>query len=295
MSETPHIPVLLQDVVTHLAVAADDIVLDGTLGFGGHAQALMATLGPQGRYIGLDTDPAAIEFCRQRFQKQPNCTIVHARYPQFRDVLSKAGIPNVNVMLLDLGISSFQLDHPERGFTFQGNAPLDMRMNPDPDNQTGADILNTYSKEALITMFTDWGELRRCEKLVDKIIENRPVTTVDQLIWHIKKGFYFNNNRKLYMSTCAQVFQAIRIEVNQELEALDSFLEHCLDVLAPGGRVGIISFHSLEDRRVKQFIKAHKFELTQNSKHVIQATQEEIRQNPRSRSAKLRVFTTRSE
>ncbi len=207
-------------------------------------------------------------------------------------MLKKLNQPKIDKVLVDLGVSSWQIDQPERGFSFQKDGPLDMRMNAS-EGQTASDILQHYETEALLAMFKTGGELRRPEKLVQRLIEKRksePISTTLQLVEHIKKSFYFRNQRTLFMKTCAQVFQALRMEVNQELQNLGIFLEALESHLNPSGRVAIITFHSLEDRLVKQFFKSNSHFQPINKK-VISPTYAQTQHNPRSRSAKLRVYS----
>ena len=291
-SASPHIPVLYQACMEHLDIEPDDIVLDGTLGFGGHSQGILDQLGPQGRLIGLDQDPYAIQFCQSRFSNYPQTHLVQLNFSQFSKALANENVRFINKGLLDLGMSSYHLDSSERGFSFLKSEPLDMRMNP-KNPLSATMILSDYSEESLTQMFQTYGDLYRCQKLVSNIIyfrKQHALETTDDLIQIIKKSFFFKNRRSLYMKTCSQVFQALRIEVNQEFDHLSSFLNQVLDFLAPKGRIAIISFHSSEDRLVKHFIKGHKSLIKPCYKGVLTASQTEIKQNSRSKSAKLRVF-----
>jgi len=288
-NNSPHIPIMVKQIEDFLDIQPNDIILDGTIGFGGHASQLLTHLSDKGLLIGLDQDQEAVNYCKNKFKNTPNVIIEHENFANFQKNLKNK---KINKVLIDLGMSSFHLDLSNRGFTFQGSEPLDMRMN-DKNELTAEKILNTYSEDNLIEIFKSYGELYKPEKFSSKILESRkktPYKTTDQLVQTIKKGFYFRNKRSVYMRTCAQVFQALRIEVNQELAALENFLSNILDYLAPNGKIAILSFHSLEDRQVKQFGKKNKFNFQKQSTKVIKPTQTEIKSNPRSKSAKLRLF-----
>lgn len=298
---TPHIPVLLHEVLQNLQLTEIDIVLDGTLGFGGHSFEILKKI-PQGILIGIDQDPQAIRFCQDRFGRtlnpplpslpQPTVYFEHIRFDQFESVLEKNHISKLSKVLLDLGMSSYQLDSSDRGFSFQKQEPLDMRMNPN-SSMTAATILNAYSPDELTKVFRLYGEIYKPDRFIEQILQFRavkPFMNNPDLVFCIKKGFYFRNKRSLFMRTCAQVFQALRIEVNSELTALKSFLEHILPWMADDGRIAIISFHSLEDRMIKEFGKKHDDILKPVQKKVIHPSQNEIRRNSRARSAKLRVY-----
>ena len=290
-----HSPVLIDPVIEFLDIQPDDIVLDCTVGFGGHAALLLPLLGEKGRYIGLDRDEAAWAFCRERFADNPKFEAIHTTFADFKSVLDRLGLPHITKCLVDLGISSFQLDHPERGFSFLTDAPLDMRMDAQA-KLDAATILNTYPPTELSRIFIEFGELRNPAKLVDTIFDTRKklrYATTFQLVDTIKKSFFFKNSRPFYMKTCSQVFQALRIEVNGELDQLNRCLTQLTDSLARGGRAAFISFHSTEDRIIKYFVKARPDTLARVTKKAISATQTEIRANSRSKSAKVRVFEKR--
>jgi 16S rRNA (cytosine1402-N4)-methyltransferase len=288
-----HIPVLLDDTVNGLDIQPNDIVLDGTIGFAGHSNEILKRLSG-GQLIGLDRDPDALAYCQQHCVSTQN-SAVHLfpiNYADFPKALEELKINKVNKMFLDIGISSYQLDSLDRGFSYQHDAPLDMRMNP-KSKLTARQILKFYSKEDLTRIFTEYGELRNCHKFVDHCLalqSKSSLNTTFELIELIKKSFFFKNKRFLFIKTCAQVFQSLRIEVNQELEQLKTFLSLIEDHLEVDGIVGIITFHSLEDRMVKQFVKDKRGVFKKMTKHVIQATQQEIRNNSRAKSAKLRLF-----
>jgi len=295
-----HNPVLLTETLTHLDIQPTDIVIDATLGYGGHTSAILPQL-THGHLIGIDQDPTAIAYCQDRFKTTPSLTIYHDNFENISSIFQKflsqhQGLlqndpNNPTKILADLGLSSVHLDRSGRGFSFQKSEPLDMRMNTTTP-MTAAHFLNTASAEDLDHALKNYGELYRTEKVIDYILTTRPThpfALTDDLVLAIKKGFFFRNSRSLYMRTCAQVFQAIRMAVNDEVGVLTRFLENASTLLAPQGRIALITFHSIEDRIVKQFFASHpQFEMA--TKKVIKPNQAEIRQNSRSRSAKLRVY-----
>lgn len=287
-----HIPVMKDVVMTQLCPTPTDIIVDGTCGYGGHGAALLNALGPTGRYIGIDRDPMAVSTCQTRFSAYKNATIHCANFTDFPTLLQHHSPPYFTKFLLDLGVSSVQLDTPERGFSHRFNAPLDMRMNQTQSGLCAKTVLNTYSASALSDLFYTYGELRHNKKLVDTLITQRkkkPIEQTDDLKEAIKKSYFFRHKRALFMKTCSQVFQAIRIEVNQELQHLEQVLRqlelyHHTPFLA-----FIISFHSLEDTRIKHFVK-HSPVLELVGNKAIKASKEERQKNSRSRSAVARLI-----
>lgn len=285
----PHVPVLVEPILVQLDIQPNDVVLDGTLGFGGHAREILAKLGPEGRYIGVDQDPDALAYCKEAFKEESRLSFLHSNFAQ---VDQKLGSIQLDKVLLDLGMSSFHLDSSGRGFSFQKDEPLDMRMNPTL-GKTARDVLMTYDAQALSDLFFHYGDLHHNKRLVEAVISARKAskqalrTTVD-LVGLIRASY--NGSRPMMMKISSQVFQALRIEVNQEFNVLEKALSALVALLKPEGRMAVITFHSGEDRLVKQFVKRHLDILEPLTKHVIQATQDEIRQNSRSKPAKLRVF-----
>ena len=286
-----HIPIMKDIILEHLAIQPTDIVVDGTLGFAGHGQALASELSKDGVFIGIDQDTDALAHSKPLFEPQHNAHIFHANYSDLSSCLSTLELRHFDKCLLDLGVSSFQFDVAERGFSHRFEAKLDMRMNKE-QALSAIDVLNTYDKEQLSHIFYNYGELRHNKKLVESIIEARkqqPIETTNELQRLIKKSYYFYNKRSLYIKCCSQVFQAIRIEVNQEFEHLERFLESLVDITIPGSTIAIITFDSLEDKLVKTFVKQSDiFEACE--KKVLKASKDERQKNPRSRSAKLRLF-----
>ncbi len=287
--EPHHVPVLAAEVLNFLAPQPGQIIVDATVGAGGHARLLAERLGPAGHLIGLDRDERMLALARPRLS-QSSCqvSLVQENIERLREVLDHLGIAAVDGVLADLGICSDQLDDPERGFTFQQSGPLDMRMDASA-GESAAGLLRRLSERELADLFWKYGEERLSRRIARRIVETRrrePLQTTDQLAQLVRHCVPRPRGRQFDPAT--RVFQALRIAVNDELPALDRFLEKLPGCLKPGGRVVMISFHSLEDRRVKQTLRdrRHWQVLT---KKPIQAGEEELRQNPRARSAKLRA------
>jgi 16S rRNA (cytosine1402-N4)-methyltransferase len=287
----PHKPVLVKEILVQLGIEKQDRILDGTVGFGGHTSCFLEIIGNDGIIVGLDIDSKAVSYVKNAFQAYDNVHIYQDSYVNFMTYAEKLNV-SFNKILIDLGYSSFQLDASKRGFSFLINEPLDMRMNTNHTKLTARQILNTYNENDLARIFIDFGELFNPQKLVRNIRQTRKkaeIKTTFDLVEIIKKSFYFHNKRSLYMKICSQVFQALRIEVNKELENLATFLENLKNIKA-GTMVGIISFHSLEDRIVKNFVRNNKIDFKRINKKVIKASLEEIKLNLRAKSAKLRIF-----
>lgn len=289
-----HKPVLLNEVFQLLALKPGMTVLDGTVGSGGHAEAILQAIGPSGHLIGLDRDPEAIQRTRERLKTvSRNVTLLHSNFSRIHQALSSLNIRKVNAVLLDIGISSEQLDEPKRGFSFTRDGPLDMRMDQSA-GPSAADLIAGAAAEELASMFREYGEERFAKKIAHAIVRERAkksVTTTAELA-NIIAGVTPARFRFGRIHPATRVFQALRIAVNQELRALDEALPQAFDALAPLGRLAVISFHSLEDRRVKQFFvgKKQSGEGKILTKKPVQAAPEELRENPRARSAKLRVI-----
>jgi 16S rRNA (cytosine1402-N4)-methyltransferase len=283
----PHIPVLCDSVVTALAIQPNDHVLDGTLGFGGHAQAILNHLSDDGRYIGLDQDPAAISYCQSVFQLDSRVSIHQCNFRDIHRVLD-ASVP-VNKVLIDLGVSSYQLDHETRGFSFQhADAPLDMRMDP-THAQSAASLLNTAVEHELATIFNQNADLD-APKLVQNIVSfraNRAFESTNDLLSVIKQSFYFRNSRRNYIAMVQRVFQAIRMAVNDELVALQTFVQTIPNYMPSGSRLAVICLHSGESKRLKRILPAS---LTPVQKKVIKPTYAERKKNSRAACAQLRIY-----
>ncbi len=307
--EFGHTSVLLHETIDSLRVRPDGVYVDGTLGGGGHASLLCARLGDGGRLIGIDQDADAIRAATERLQAfADRVTIVRSNYADTPRVLADLGIGGVDGIYLDLGVSSYQLDTPERGFTYREDAPLDMRMDQ-RQVRTAADIVNTCGEEELYRIIRDYGEERFARNIARHIVRMRqeqPIRTTGQLTEAVKAAIPMRV-RATGGHPAKQTFQALRIELNGELRVLEDSIDAMIGLLNPGGRLAIITFHSLEDRIVK-----NKFRKNENpctcppefpicvcgkksrgkviTRKPVLPSQEEMGENRRSKSAKLRVF-----
>jgi 16S rRNA (cytosine1402-N4)-methyltransferase len=283
--EPGHLSVLPEETLRLLDPKPGETWVDGTTGGGGHARMIAERIAPAGRLIALDQDPAMLALARQRLDQLP-VTMVHANFDQVADVLRNLGIERVNGMLADLGFSSDQMDDTTRGLSFQREGPLDMRLDTTAGS-TAADLVNSMSEAGLADLFYEYGEERKSRWVAKRIVERRKErkfeTTAD-LADLVRKCV----PRSGKIDPATRVFQALRIAVNDELGALDRLLAVLPGIVAPGGRVGIISFHSLEDRRVKQAFRNEAHWMVRTKKPV-EAGETETARNPRARSAKLRV------
>ncbi len=281
-----HRPVLLDEVVSGLDPKPGAVLLDGTVGAGGHARALAERVGPSGRVIGLDRDPAMLALAEEATRGLP-VTLVQSSYDDADSVLDDLGIDRVDGILLDLGLSSDQLSWADRGFSFSQDGPLDMRFDP-KTRKSAADLVNDLSEKELADLIYELGEERHSRRIAWRIVENRrvePIVTTARLAEIVRKSV---PGKWGPIDPATRTFQALRIAVNRELEILDETLLNVAQWLEPGGRVAIVSFHSLEDRRVKHAFRNDP-ELDVLTKKPVTASAEEIRTNPRARSAKLRV------
>jgi 16S rRNA (cytosine1402-N4)-methyltransferase len=286
---TVHRPVLVDEVIEGLEPAEGAILADGTVGAGGHAAELARRVGPAGRIIGLDRDPAMLTLARDTTAGLP-VTLVHAPYSALRTVLDELGIGRVGGVLLDLGLSSDQLSWPQRGFSFMADGPLDMRFDPTSSGPTAAALLASLGEAFLARVFLDYGEERFSRRIARRIVETRkkePIQTTRQLAELVRQSVP-GRFRHGPIDPATRVFQALRILVNDELGHLDATLESLPEVLTVGGRAAIISFHSLEDRRVKWAFRIDP-RWTVITRKPVTATAQEVAVNPRARSAKLRV------
>ena len=301
--------VLFAECMEGLAIKPDGIYVDGTLGGGGHSSGICARLGANGTLIGIDRDTDALQAAEKRLEPYACRKIfVQSNYAQIKEVLTDLQIDKIDGALLDLGVSSFQLDNPERGFSYMQRAPLDMRMSQD-DSFTAYDVVNDYDAGALRSIITRYGEERWAARIADFIVKARkdkPIETTTELVDIIKAAI----PAKIRMQKghpAKQTFQAIRIELNRELEVLQNNLDDMIELLNPGGRICIITFHSLEDRIVKTNFKRNENPCTCPSdfpvcvcgkkskgkvitRKPILPSEEELEVNSRSKSAKLRVF-----
>ncbi len=287
---TIHTPVLLEETIRFLDPVAGGIYIDGTLGLGGHAEKILQTCEPSGRVIGFEWDASALELARKRLAPfGERFYALNRNYSEIMAGLTETGIDKVDGLFLDLGVSSLQFDSGERGFSYQADGPLDMRMDKRGD-VTAEEIINNCSKEELADIFYYYGEERQARRIAAHIVTERNrtrITTTSQLA-RIVAGAVPRKfqPRKIHVAT--KVFQALRIAVNKELDNLAEILDSLATILKPGGRVCIISFHSLEDRLVKRKFKDNP-ELHVLTKKPVIPGAEEIRMNPRARSAKLRA------
>jgi len=282
-----HVPVLPKEVIFYLNISTNGIYLDGTVGLGGHAALILDHLSPKGHLIGTDRDNEALLLCNKRLSGYPTpVSLFHNSYHNFNAILDELGIDQVNGFILDLGLSSLQMDSHVRGFSYSTDSDLDMRFDSSQEIKASG-ILNHLSENDLANVIFQYGEERRSRAIAKSIVKMRPLTTVFDLVESIRRSTPPNHRDR----TLARVFQAIRIKVNGELEKLENFLSTFRDRLVIGGRVAIISFHSLEDRLVKHSFKdlAKEGVLSILTKKPVIATNEEMAENRRSRSAKLRV------
>jgi 16S rRNA (cytosine1402-N4)-methyltransferase len=284
-----HRPVLANEILTWLAPRAGSIVVDGTVGGGGHAALLASRLLPTGRLIGLDRDPAMLNLAREAVMGLP-VSLYLSSYRDVKRALEELGIDQVQGVLLDLGLSSDQLGWSNRGFSFVVDGALDMRFDPNSLTPSAEDLVNQLTAEELARIFFEYGEERFCRQIARGIVEARqrePIRTTTQLADLIRRCMP-RLTRNGSIDPATRVFQALRIAVNDELEQLTTALGQIPDILAPGGRFAVISFHSLEDRRVKYAFKTDA-RLNVLTKKPLTASAHELAVNPRSRSAKLRV------
>lgn len=278
-----HIPVLLDEVVQALVRRVDGTYIDGTLGAGGHAEAILKATAPAGRLLGLDGDPQALTIAQETLAPFADRTIlVRSNFTQLYSVAAAHNMLPADGVLLDLGLSSMQLANVERGFSFLGDS-LDMRMD-DRTELTAADIVNEYDEEDLADLIFKLSEEHASRRIARWIVENRPITSAKELADVIERAV--GRHGKTHPAT--RTFQALRIAVNHELENIETVLPQIAQVVRTGGRVAIITFHSLEDRIVKNFFKED-MDWKNLTKHPIKPTYQQTRENPRARSAKLRV------
>ncbi len=281
-----HVPVMPKEVLSLLNISPNGMYVDGTIGNGGHSSLIQDNLSSQGHLIGVDRDGEAIKLCNNILSGDSNrLTLFNDSYHHLDSILDELGISQVNGILLDLGLSSFQLDSKSRGFSYKYNSKLDMRFDI-TQKPKAYDIVNESSRDELADIIYNYGEERRSRAIAKRIITMRPIHTVSELVEAIRRSTPPKNRIK----TITRVFQAIRIAVNGELEKLDLFLSCFNKRLCVGGRIAIISFHSLEDRKVKHSFRKLKSEgeIKILTKKPIVPSPEEISNNFRSRSAKLR-------
>lgn len=298
-----HVPVLYQEVLEMLRPVENGRYIDGTLGAGGHTAGLLAASAPSGRVLGFDRDPDAIAFARQQLAAYgERVHYVNDSYARMGEIAPAVGFAQVDGILLDLGLSSRQLDDSQRGFAFRLDGPLDMRFDQ-TGGETAADLLNNRTEAELAEIFWRYGEEPASRKIARLIVANRPITQTTELAELIATA---SPNRKRRIHPATQIFQALRIAVNHELDAVEQGVPAALSLLKPGGRLAVISFHSLEDRFVKRLFRQWSTACSCPpeqpictcggqaaarliTRKAVQASASEIEQNPRSRSARLRV------
>lgn len=306
--EFNHVSVLLNECLEGLNIKENGIYVDGTLGGAGHSSEILKRLSNEGRLIGIDQDTDALKAAKERLKDYSNVTFVHSNFSNIENVLNNLNIDGVDGILMDLGVSSYQLDEGERGFSYMKDAPLDMRMNRDNDF-SAYNVINEYSEEELYRIIRDYGEEKFARRIASFIVENRQeknIETTLELVEIIKSAIPAKARRE-GPHPAKRTFQAIRIEVNSELSILNKTIEDGVEKLNKGGRMAIITFHSLEDRIVKNKFRdlavscrcpkefpvcvcGEKAKVKVISRKAIEPTKEEVEINPRSRSAKLRVI-----
>ncbi|MBN1640583.1 MAG: 16S rRNA (cytosine(1402)-N(4))-methyltransferase RsmH [Anaerolineae bacterium] len=305
-ADIAHQPVLLEEVLAALRVVAGGLYVDGTVGAGGHAIGILDASAPDGRLLGLDVDPLALAICQRRLAPYGDrVTLVRASYASMGATVAALGQGPVDGVLLDLGMSSMQVDDPARGFSFQSTGPLDMRFDPSAP-RTAAELVNALPERELADLIYQYGEEPASRAIARAIVAARPLHTTTDLAQVVSRAV--RQGRKLHPAT--RTFQALRIAVNDELARLEEGLESALAVLRPGGVLAAISFHSLEDRIVKRWIAresrdcicppdvlecvcGHRARVEALTRKPVRASEREVAQNPRSRSAKLRVARKR--
>lgn len=306
-----HVPVLLNECIDGLNIHPNGIYVDGTAGGAGHSSAIAERLGSGGRLISLDRDPDAVAAASRRLSAYKNAMVVHSNYSRLRDVLDSLDINRVDGILMDLGVSSFQLDEGSRGFSYHSDAPLDMRMSK--EGLSAADVVNTFSEQQLAKIIFEYGEEKFSRRIASNIVSARasaPIETTLQLADIIRNSVPQKARRE--KNPCKKTFQAIRIAVNGELDHLSKGLDDAFHSLKIGGRLAVITFHSLEDRLVKQrfagwckgcicppdfpqCVCGRKPQGILVNKKPIEADEKELERNNRSRSAKLRIIERSAE
>ena len=285
-----HVPVLLKEAIDFLAVKRGGTYLDATVGLGGHSLEIARRLGAPGHLIGFDKDPAALERARERLtaisdDERPAVTLIHG---SFAEAGERVALASLDGMMGDLGVSSLQLGDPARGFSFQAEGPLDMRMNP-MSGETAEQVVNHIDERELADVIYEFGEERRSRRIARAIVRSRPIRTTRQLVEVVSAAARSMKHERIHPAT--RTFQALRIFVNHELDDLQALLKVAPGVLKPGGRLVMISFHSLEDRIVKDALRegAKQGWYRLLTKKPVTASEGEIDRNPRSRSAKMRA------
>jgi len=300
-----HQPVMLREAIEGLSVHPGGRYIDATAGLGGHSAAIIEGALPEGRLLSIDRDPNAILVASQRLSAYGEAVVLaRGEFADIAEIAAEHGFEDLDGVLFDIGVSSLQLEQPGRGFSFQRDEPLDMRMDPDAET-SAADLVNRSDEQALASIIYEYGEERRSRRIARSIVERRPIRTTRELVAAIEAAVGRGRARDIHPATLT--FQALRIAVNEELQQLDVALEAARQLLrAPGGRLVVISFHSLEDRRVKEFFRLHakdcicpprqpvctcdhRATLREVTRRPLRASLDEVNANPRARSARLRV------
>ncbi len=299
----PHLPVLYQQILTALQPFSPGRFIDGTVGAGGHSWGILNASGPDGKVLGCDLDPQALDLARERLSGfGDRAILVQTSYTEMLTEMHRLDWENVNGIVIDLGVSSMQIDTAARGFSFLSDGPLDMRFSP-TQRVSAADLVNHLPENDLANIIWQFGEEQQSRRIARAICSARPLHGTLELAEVIRKA-YAGKPGRIHPAT--RTFQALRIAVNEELQTIETVLPRAIEALAVGGRLAVISFHSLEDRLVKQFFRreskdcicppeqpvctcGHKATIREVSRKPIEADEEEIAQNPRSRSARLRV------
>ena len=303
MSLPVHVPVLLDEVIAGLQAQRGGYFVDCTVGLGGHAAAILEKISPSGRLLGIDADPEAIKVSQDKLSDYGEAvTLVNDNFVNLEAICGRYHFHPVDGILFDIGVSSLQLDTAERGFSFHLDAPLNMRFDPG-QGLTASDIVNSFSEQELAKLIEKYGEERHSRRIARYIVQNRPIATTVELASLVEQA---SSGKRAKIHPATRTFMALRIAVNSELQNLELALKQTINLLRPGGRLTVISYHSLEDRIVKQFMRyaassclcppgtvvcrcGHVPTLKLISRKVIKPTSLEIESNPRSRSAKLRI------
>jgi len=303
MSLPVHVPVLLDEVIAGLQPQRGDYFVDCTVGLGGHAAAILEKISPPGRLLGIDADPEAIKLSQDKLSDYGEAvTLVNDNFVNLEAICKRYHFHPVDGILFDLGVSSLQLDTAERGFSFHLDAPLNMSFDTGQE-LTASDIVNSFSEQELAKLIEKYGEERHSRRIARYIVQNRPIATTVELASLVERAL---SGKRARIHPATRTFMALRIAVNNELQNLELALKQTINLLRPGGRLTVVSYHSLEDRIVKQFMRyaassclcppgtvvcrcGHVPTLKLISRKVIKPTSLEIESNPRSRSAKLRI------
>jgi len=290
-----HVPVMLQEVLDYLKLAPGQIIVDATLGTGGHSVEILKRITPKGRLIGIDRDENSLAICRQRLMEFKDCTeFVHANFTDLDQVLANLGIEKIDGIVFDLGISSYQLHDAQRGFSFQEEGPLDMRL--DKSSYISAyDLVNNLNENEISQMLWNFGQERWHNRIAHLLVQerrNEPIATTKQLANLVMRAIPYRYRRSYYrIHPATRTFQAVRIAVNRELEILENAIKKAVDILRKQARICVISFHSLEDRTIKHTFRALKADGLINiiTAKPLTPMASEIEVNPSSRSSKFRV------